>query len=194
MEKPKEQCRVVDLVWRRLLPPSGTRDGAGSGVPAGPSPLGRMVDPYTLLPHHKGWYPIAHCHIRRQVLMFKVDRIQRLCRTGEQFAFPEDFNLESYMGRTWGLPRGRLANRRRRSWSCRPRRGGGCGTRGCTRGRWCGIWPMVGRGSPSRWGSSPSCGGGCRASGGEAEGPGGVGEGGGEGGGRSAEGFTVNWR
>ena len=66
----------------------------------------RTVDPYTLIPHQRSWYLVAHCHLRGEVRIFKVDRIDRIERTGEEFVFPRDFDLSDYMGHTWGLLRG----------------------------------------------------------------------------------------
>jgi predicted DNA-binding transcriptional regulator YafY len=66
----------------------------------------RVVDPYTLIPYLRSWYLVAYCHLRGEVRMFKVDRIDRLGRTGESFAFPRDFDVAGYMGHTWGLLRG----------------------------------------------------------------------------------------
>ena len=66
----------------------------------------RIVDPYILIPHHRSWYLAAHCHRRNEVRTFKVDRIEKLERTGDRFAFPGDFSLDSYMGQAWGILRG----------------------------------------------------------------------------------------
>ncbi len=66
----------------------------------------RVVDPYTLIPHERSWYLVAYCHLRGEVRMFKVSRIDRIERTGEEFVFPKDFDLSDYMGHAWGLLRG----------------------------------------------------------------------------------------
>ncbi len=85
----------------------------GAGVSAGPPvargstmPRDRLVDPYTLLPYLKSWYLVGYCHLRREIRMFKADRIESLARTGEQFDLPESFDLAGYLGQTWGLLRG----------------------------------------------------------------------------------------
>ncbi|MCL4531758.1 MAG: WYL domain-containing protein, partial [Actinobacteria bacterium] len=85
-------------------PPSGlSAQDSGPGV--------RTVDPYTLIPHERSWYLIAHCHLRGEVRTFKVSRIDRIERTGEEFVFPRDFDLTDYMGHTWGLLRGEAGAR-----------------------------------------------------------------------------------
>ncbi|KKM11145.1 hypothetical protein SY88_10105, partial [Clostridiales bacterium PH28_bin88] len=63
-------------------------------------------DPYTLLPYLRSWYLVGMCHLRGEIRMFKVGRIQRIARTGERFDFPEEFDLAGYLGQTWGLLRG----------------------------------------------------------------------------------------
>lgn len=66
----------------------------------------RDVDPYTLLPYQRSWYLVGFCHRRREVRIFKVDRIRQVARTGETFDFPEQFDLDMYLGGAWGLLRG----------------------------------------------------------------------------------------
>ena len=88
-----------------------SQGGAGAGVPAGPPSGGprareRLVDPYTLLPYLRSWYLVGFCHLRGEVRMFKVDRIERLARVGERYELPDDFDLGAYLGATWGLLRG----------------------------------------------------------------------------------------
>jgi predicted DNA-binding transcriptional regulator YafY len=75
----------------------------GAGVGCSDELPERLVDPYTLLPYLKSWYLIGFCHLRGEVRVFKVSRIERATRTGEQFTLPKDFDLAVYQGRTWGL-------------------------------------------------------------------------------------------
>ena len=98
------------------LHPLPKGEGRGEGLPQNPElrtqnpsqhpPRDRLVDPYTLLPHQRSWYLVAHCHLRGEIRIFKVDRIQSLSRTGDRFAFPEDFDLAGYLGPIWGIVRG----------------------------------------------------------------------------------------
>lgn len=66
----------------------------------------RVVQPYALYPYVRSWQLIAYCERRKQVLMFKVDRIEEAIVSDEVYTIPEDFNVEAYMGNTWGLLRG----------------------------------------------------------------------------------------
>ena len=114
------QLAIAERVRLRLRycsasgsPPRSQGEGSGECGPhqsqrsaPGSQQADRLVDPYTLLPYLKSWYLIGMCHLRKEVRMFKVDRIQAIARTGEHFAVPEGFDLASYLGHTWGLLRG----------------------------------------------------------------------------------------
>ncbi len=101
------QLAIAERSRLRLLYRSASHARPTAAV-AGPDlpPTGRVVDPYTLLPYLKSWYLVGYCHQRREVRIFKVDRIERMARTGEDFQFPQDFDLAGYLGQTWGLLRG----------------------------------------------------------------------------------------
>ncbi len=67
----------------------------------------RVVRPYHLMPYVRSWQLIAYCERRKDTLMFKVDRIHRATLLeDERYTVPDDFDLEAYMGTTWGLMRG----------------------------------------------------------------------------------------
>lgn len=66
----------------------------------------RLGDPYELLPHLRSWYLVAYCHLRGEIRMFKLDRIREVHPSQQIYAIPEDFDLDAYMGDTWGLLRG----------------------------------------------------------------------------------------
>ncbi|MEJ5185462.1 MAG: YafY family protein [Candidatus Geothermincolales bacterium] len=66
----------------------------------------RLVDPYGFLFRSNGWYLVAHCHLRGEIKIFKVDRILDAVITGDRFEVPEDFNIREYMGEAWQLMRG----------------------------------------------------------------------------------------
>ncbi len=93
--------------------PRPCRVDGGEGITPNPTPGtppaargARTVDPYTLIPDQRSWYLVAYCHLRGEVRTFKVSRIDRIERTGEEFVFPKDFDLADYMGHAWGLLRG----------------------------------------------------------------------------------------
>jgi predicted DNA-binding transcriptional regulator YafY len=66
----------------------------------------RVVHPYHIMPYVRSWQLIAHCERRGEVLMFKVDRIREATLLDERYCIPDDFDLDSYLGATWGLMRG----------------------------------------------------------------------------------------
>lgn len=66
----------------------------------------RVVHPYHIMPYVRSWQLIAFCEKRQDVLMFKVDRIHAITLLDERYAVPKDFNLDDYLGATWGMLRG----------------------------------------------------------------------------------------
>lgn len=66
----------------------------------------RVVHPYHLMPYVRSWQLIAHCELRCEVRMFKVDRILQASLLEESYNIPEDFQLEDYLGLSWGIIRG----------------------------------------------------------------------------------------
>lgn len=66
----------------------------------------RVVHPYHIMPYVRSWQLIAYCEKRQDVLMFKVDRIHAITLLDEHYAVPKDFNLDDYLGATWGMLRG----------------------------------------------------------------------------------------
>jgi predicted DNA-binding transcriptional regulator YafY len=66
----------------------------------------RVVRPYHVMPYVRSWQLVAYCERRETELMFKVDRIQEATLLDERYSIPADFDLDAYMGATWGLMRG----------------------------------------------------------------------------------------
>lgn len=66
----------------------------------------REVDPYALVPYVRSFHLVGFCHRREEVRIFKVDRIQELRVTDRSFDVPADFDLQRYLGESWGLLRG----------------------------------------------------------------------------------------
>ena len=53
----------------------------------------RHADPYSLAHAAGAWYLLAHCHQRRAVRMFRLDRIEDLATTAATFVRPAGFRL-----------------------------------------------------------------------------------------------------
>lgn|SRR5690554_6776741 len=66
----------------------------------------RIIEPYRLVFKDKFWYIVAYCHRRREVRLFRIDRIKKLEETGGHFIPPADFDFETYMGSAWQMERG----------------------------------------------------------------------------------------
>jgi predicted DNA-binding transcriptional regulator YafY len=66
----------------------------------------RVFDPYHLTLRGEDWYVIGHCHLRRRVLMFAVQRVRSARETGETFDRPADFRVEEYLGGSFRVVRG----------------------------------------------------------------------------------------
>ena len=68
----------------------------------------REVDPYHLTYFNGGLYLVAHCHLRKAVRVFAVERIRRVDLLGRRFVVPADFDAEEYLNGAWGIIRGDL--------------------------------------------------------------------------------------
>lgn len=66
----------------------------------------RKVDPYKIWFLNGTFYLIGHCHVRDEVRIFALDRIKMLHQTKESFEVPEDFDLEDFMGSSFGVFQG----------------------------------------------------------------------------------------
>ena len=67
----------------------------------------REVDPYRLWYAGGGLYLVAHCHLRREVRLFAVERIRSLTITQHPYQMPLHFDLETYVQDALVVMRGR---------------------------------------------------------------------------------------
>ena len=56
----------------------------------------RVIHPFGLIYHIDRWYCPAHCEKRRDLRLFRVDRIKSATPTGDPFDPPADFDLEDF--------------------------------------------------------------------------------------------------
>jgi len=63
----------------------------------------RLVDPYRLVSRDGRGYLIAWCHTRRDVLIFRLDRIRELKPCDRFFDTLDDFDLETFLGPMFGM-------------------------------------------------------------------------------------------
>jgi predicted DNA-binding transcriptional regulator YafY len=57
----------------------------------------REFDPYALVHRWGWWYVIGHCQLRKDMRSFRVDRIEELNLTDQNFSIPADFDVHTYM-------------------------------------------------------------------------------------------------
>lgn len=65
----------------------------------------RKVDPYAVHLHNGTLYLVGHCHMRKDIRFFVVDRMQRIRLTDDSFTMPPGFSLESYLRHSFGMMR-----------------------------------------------------------------------------------------
>ena len=66
----------------------------------------RKVDPYRIWFFNGTFYLIGFCHLRKQIRVFALDRIQMLRQTEKSFVVPEDFSLEDFLRSSFGVFQG----------------------------------------------------------------------------------------
>jgi predicted DNA-binding transcriptional regulator YafY len=69
----------------------------------------RTIDPYGVVHHRGRWYAVGWCHLRDDVRIFRLDRVQALELQPDSFARPLDFDcaahvLQSLASMPWGWP------------------------------------------------------------------------------------------
>lgn len=63
----------------------------------GKGPSERALDPYTVVASHGTWFVVGYCGLRKDVRVFRVDRIVALEVTDEGFDVPDDFDIDEYV-------------------------------------------------------------------------------------------------
>lgn len=64
----------------------------------------RELDPYALAYQWGWWYVIGYCHLRQEVRLFRLDRIQSLELRPQVFEPPLDFDARAYLKGIFGEP------------------------------------------------------------------------------------------
>jgi len=63
----------------------------------------RMIDPYYLVPRAGYLYLIGFCHLREEVLTFRISRFHSIELTRKKFFIEDDFNIDSFLDKLWGI-------------------------------------------------------------------------------------------
>lgn len=91
LERARRDGRRVELVYHSMRRDGSTR---------------RPVDPYHLYMWRGAWYLVGFCHLRNEVRIFALDRMETVRETGAGFTIPDDFRIEDYLKNSWGIERG----------------------------------------------------------------------------------------
>jgi len=62
----------------------------------------RVIDPYRLWFFDGTFYLLGHCHLRKDIRLFAVDRIQQLLTTDTLFEPPMDVDIDTLLGNSFG--------------------------------------------------------------------------------------------
>jgi len=65
----------------------------------------RIIEPYFIEPEAPGHscYVIAYCHLALSLRTFKLERIEEIYVTSETYVIPPDFDINDYLGSSWGI-------------------------------------------------------------------------------------------
>jgi predicted DNA-binding transcriptional regulator YafY len=99
----REHRQTIDLISRAIDTRrtaqmryfSASRDSTGR----------REVDPYFLRFAGGGLYLIGHCHLRKEVRLFAVERIRSMVLTDRPYQVPLDFKVDEYVQDAFGIMR-----------------------------------------------------------------------------------------
>lgn len=95
--EPAEAVKVEsDILTTLSLASSQTRQ-IRLRYASGKSETSRLFDPYAVLFHQERWYTVGYCHLRAELRVFRLDRIQESTLTDVCFVPPANFDAFSYM-------------------------------------------------------------------------------------------------
>jgi predicted DNA-binding transcriptional regulator YafY len=93
-EAVQRQCRI-DMCYFTMSRNDSTR---------------RTVDPYKVWFYDETFYLIGYCHLRQDIRLFAVDRIESITLLETEFNIPEGFDAEEFMQSSFGVFRGEPVN------------------------------------------------------------------------------------
>jgi predicted DNA-binding transcriptional regulator YafY len=83
-----------------------------SGSGSRPEPQERELDAYALVYRWGWWYVIGFCHLRQEVRLFRLDRIQSLLLLSDKFEYPAGLDIREYVDGVFQGPAQFLARMR----------------------------------------------------------------------------------
>lgn len=66
----------------------------------------RSLDPYSVFHRENIWYLVGHCHVRKELRTFRLDRIAKAERLDGAFE-PPTFDVNAFLLQTWNVYKGR---------------------------------------------------------------------------------------
>lgn len=66
----------------------------------------RKVNPYGLIFKQSAWYLVAYCHVRKDIRLFRSDRIFSVEILDESFTVEEGFCLQEFFDQSWAVGQG----------------------------------------------------------------------------------------
>ncbi len=93
LRQAAHECRQVELVYR----------GSSQDISTT-----RLLDPYAMVYRWGWWYVIGYCHRRRQMRIFRLDRIAGLTLLEAHFELKGDFDVRTYIDHEFSAQPGLL--------------------------------------------------------------------------------------
>jgi predicted DNA-binding transcriptional regulator YafY len=76
----------------------------------------REVDPYALVFRRHAWYLIGFCHKRKEVRIFRINRIEKITLLSRNFVWPIDFSVEKFFASSWEVYQGAPTEAKIKFW------------------------------------------------------------------------------
>lgn len=89
-----EKEQVLKIVYKE-------RKGTPSGNVSKQKEKARRIRPLGLICKEERWYLLAFCCQAWAERMFRLDRMNSINTTGEQFTYPQDFSLKEHLEHAW---------------------------------------------------------------------------------------------
>ncbi|GAB4487964.1 MAG: WYL domain-containing protein [Thermodesulfovibrionales bacterium] len=75
--------------------------------PARAERVERVIDPYHIFNYMGTWHVMGHCHLRKEIRDFHMNRIGEPQMIDEAFSIPRSFNFDEYFASSFGLYKGK---------------------------------------------------------------------------------------
>ena len=66
----------------------------------------RVLDPYVITFRGSAWYLVAYCHLRSNVMIFRIDRMSEAGLTNDKFELPRNFSPDAFFSGSWFIEQG----------------------------------------------------------------------------------------